>query len=438
MDFRYHYYYNYFQILNKSILRWKVFHLFLSTIDIFIILLKILNIYQSNYNKKFNNFHKFIIPSIFFRDYSLFIRLIPIIIYLILVYLVLMIYLSYDSNKKINKLDIIIINIFELVFIRILFIFFCEFIFCLSNLYFIIFSLLSIPYIFFIFINIYHFHLGKFMFKSISFPFDEFTSINDIEKTIIKILISISSISTDIDFCRSIYLLQYILLVIFCIYNTYIILYKSYYLMNNESYNKARYSNLLSSVIIQTLVFLMEPEEIYGTSFIIILLSIYISTNIIISILYNPYNNIIIDVSENKENLYYYFFLLDRNKNISVYLFNKIEEHISKCGCCSLCLKYQKFNENKNIIEIVKNNNDFHDNEIDENIFNILYSGKDNSLILINELINSIKKLGNNCLYNNAYFTIKFTYIYYYSLRYGDIIFSLNMALLFDLILEYN
>jgi hypothetical protein len=276
------------------------------------------------------------------------------------------------------------------------------------------------------------------MLKSITFPFDEFTSINEIEKIIIKFLISIASTSTDIDFCRSIYFLQYILLVIFCIYNTYIILYKSYYLMNNESNDKARYSNLLSSVIIETVVFFMKPEEIYGTSFIIILLSIYISINIIISILYNPYNNITIDVSENKENLYYYFFLLDRNKNISVYLFNKIEEHISKCGCCSLCLKYQKFNENKDIIEIVKNNNDFHDNEIDENIFNILYSGKDNSLILINELINSIKKLGNNCLYNNAYFTIKFTYIYYYSLRYGDIIFSLNMALLFDLILEHN
>ena len=101
-------------------------------------------------------------------------------------------------------------------------------------------------------------------------------------------------------------------------------------------------------------------------------------------------------------------------------------------------MKYKKLTENKNIIEIENKDNDFQENEIDENIFNILYSGKDNSLILINELINSIKKLGNNCLYNNAYFTIKFTYIYYYSLRYGDVTFSLNMVLLFDLILEYN
>ena len=46
----------------------------------------------------------------------------------------------------------------------------------------------------------------------------------------------------------------------------------------------------------------------------------------------------------------------------------------------------------------------------------------------MNQLINSIKKLGNNCLFNNAYFTIKCTYIYYYNIRYGDITFALNKS----------
>ena len=71
------------------------------------------------------------------------------------------------------------------------------------------------------------------MINSISFPYDEFTSISDIEKTIIKIPISIASISTDIYICKYTFFLQYILLVIFCIINTYIAFYKSYYLMNN-------------------------------------------------------------------------------------------------------------------------------------------------------------------------------------------------------------
>ena len=444
MDFRYNYYYNYFQLLNKSLLRKKEFHIFLSIIDIAIILFKILNIYISNYNNKFGNINKYISPSIFFRNYSIFIRLLPIMIYLIFVYLILIIYLSCDNNKKINRIDIIIINIFEHFFIRISFIFFCEFIFCLPSLYFILFFVLSIPFIFFIFINLYHFHLGKFMVNSISFPYDEFTSINDILKTIIKILISILSISTDVNICKYVYFLQYILLVIFCLYNTYLVFYKSYYLMNNELYDKCRYSNILSIAIIETFVYFMEHKEVYETLFIIIVICIYIFTTILVLISYDPYKYIIIDNSENNENIYYYFFLLDRNKNISFYLLDKIEDHISRCGCCSLCLKYKKFYENKNVIELIndKNNNkDTQENDIDEDnedIFNILYNEKNSSLILINQLINCIKKLGYNFLCNNSYFTIKFTYIYYYSLKFGDITLALNMILLFDLILENN
>ena len=437
----YKYYYNYFQILNKSILRKKEFHLFVSTIDILIILLKTLNIYHSNYNNNISNIHKYMSPSIIIRDYPILTRVIPIIIYLILAYLILIIYSFYDNNKKLSKLDMIIINIFELFFIRIVFIFFSEFIFCLPTLYFFLSSLLTIPFLLFIFVNFYYFHLGKFMLKSISFPFDEFTSISDIEKTIIKILISIASISTDVYICKYTYFLQYILLVVFFIFNSYIAFYKSYFLMNNELYDKSRYSNILSITIIETLVFFMKPKDVYETSFITIIICIYIFTNILIIISYDPYNNIIIDVSDNNENVYYYFFLLDRNKNISFYLVKKIEEHISCCGCCSLCTKYRELNDNKNVIEILSdkhNINDIEELDIKEDMFNILYSGKDKSLILINQLINSIQKLGNNCLNNNGYFTIKFTYIYYYNLRCGDITFALNMVQLFNLILDNN
>ena len=439
MDLGNHFYYDYFKVLDKSLLRKKEFHLFFSTVDIAILLFKILNIYHSNYYKNFSNIHKYVSPSLFLRDYSIFTRLLPIIIYLLFVYLILIVYLLYINNKRINKLDMIIINIFEIFFIRISFIFLCEFIFCLPPIYFLIFSLLCIPFIFFIFINFRYFHLSKFMINSISFPYDEFTSISDIEKTIIKIPISIASISTDIYMCKYTFFFQYILLVIFCIINTYIAFYKSYYLMNNELYDKARFSNILSITIIETLIFFYKPNEVYETSFIIIIICIYIFISIFILISYDPYDNIIIDIPENNENIYYYFFLLDRNKNISFYLFDKIEQHISRCGYCSLCLKCQKLFENKNIIEfVIDNNNDNQENDINEDMFNILYSGKEKSLILLNQLINSLKKLGNNFLYNNAYLTIKFTYIYYYSLRYGDITFSLNMILLYNLILDNN
>ena len=467
MESRYNFFYNYFQILNKSILRKQEFHLFLSIIDAVIILIKLLNIYQTNYNTHLDKVYKELSPALIFRDYSIILRILPAAIYLVIVYLIMILSLLYGNNKRINKFEMIVINLFELLFVRILFVFFCEFLFYLPTLYFLLFFVLSLPFLIFIFIDMTYFHLGQFIPSCISFPFDAFTSICDREKMIIKILISISSISTNVYICKFMYFLQFILLVSFCAYDTHLIFYRSYYLMNNEAYDKIRYSNLLCLVIIQILVFFMKPEEIFQTPFITIFICIIIFITILVFMSYDPYSFIIIDVAENPENLYYYFFLLDRNKNISFYLDDKIKQHISVCNCCSLCLKYQKYYENYNVIEIVndndnnndknineknnkdKNNNDKNNNgnnkdnnkeeeQKKENMFSILYNGKDKSMFLFNQFFNDIKRFGNSCLNNNSYYTIKFTYIYYYSLRFGDITFSLNMILLYNLIQENN
>ena len=453
MDFRYNFFYNYFQLLNKSIIRKNEFHLIISIIDTILILLKILNIYQTDYNNNIEKVYKQLSPSFYFSESSIFIKLLPIIIYLIIDNIITIVSLL-NNNNKINKIDIIIINIFEILFIRLLFIFFCEFLFYLPTLYFLLFFILSIPFFVFVFINMTYFHLDKFMISAVSFPFDVFTSVCDREKTIIKIFIAIGSISKNIYICKFIYFSQFILLACSCFYNTYILFYKSYFFMNNGFYDKSRYSNLLSLFIIQTLLFFMKHEEAFQTSFITIFICIYIFISILIFIVYDPYNFIIIKKAENPENLYYYFFLRDRNKNISFYLDDKINEHISKCNCCSLCFNYQKLVDKNNTIELIENegNKDDKDNDNgkqnenenenknkeDDLIFNILYNGKDKSMILFNRLINNIKRLGNNCLINNAFYTIKFTYIYYYSLRAGDISFALNMLLLFNLIQENN
>ena len=71
-------------------------------------------------------------------------------------------------------------------------------------------------------------------------------------------------------------------------------------------------------------------------------------------------------------------------------------------------------------------------------MFNILYNGKDNLMILFDELINNMKRTGNKCLNNNFFYPIKFNYIYYYNLKLGNITSSLNMMLLFNLIEENN
>ena len=211
-------FYIYFQKLNKSILRKKEFHSFLSMLDIIIIIIKIMNIYKSNYNAHLDKVYKELSPVLFISKYSIIIRILPVSIYLVLVYLISIISILYGGNKKLNKYIMIIINILELLFIRIFFIFFCEFLFYLPTLYFIIFFMLSIPFLIFIFIDMTYFHLGLFMPISISFPFDAFTSICDREKIIIKIFISISSISGNVHICKFMYFSQFVLLICFCSY----------------------------------------------------------------------------------------------------------------------------------------------------------------------------------------------------------------------------
>jgi len=191
----------------------------------------------------------------------------------------------------------------------------------------------------------------------------------------------------------------------------------------------------------------MKHDEIFQTAFITICLCLIIFITILIFMNYDPYTHIMIDVADNPENVYYYFFLKDKNKSLFYYIDNKINEHISICNCCSLCLNYQKYCEDYNIIEIEKDNDNDksinnginkEEEQKNENMFNILYNGKDKSMAFFNQLINDIKSTGNNCLSNNSYYTIQFTYIYYYRLSLGDITFSLNMILLFDLIKENN
>ena len=430
--------YGYFQILSKKIIKNKGFHFILSLLDTLIIILIILDIYQSNYNSNPNNSIKYLKITSFFSNKLEFCKLLILIIYLIFGYTISIFYTLSNVSRRDNKFDIILINFFEFFLVRLLFTFFCEFLFSLNSLYFIFFFLLTIPFFTFILIDINYFHLTGFMFQMIDMSYDDFTSLCDLQKIIIKIFISISRATTSINICKFMFFSQFILFIFFLLYDTYIIFNKSYYLMNNEFITKTKYANLLSLVIIQILMFLMNPEEIFEKLFLNIFSCIIIFVYFFIFLFYNPYNHIIIHTPENIENVYYYFFVLDTNKNNAFFLEEKIKDHIFKCNCCSLCSEYQILmnddinndNDNKNIIEFEKNK------EID--MFNILYTGKDKSMILFNYMINSIKKLGNNSLYNNSYYIINLIYLFYYSSENHNITFSLNHLLIFNFIQENN
>ena len=419
-------FYSYYQILNNSIIKSKVFHFIFITLDSIILLIKIIDIYHTNYNINPSSI-KYINLSYLMSEFPIIIKLLPLIIYLILGYVIIIIYLLTSIQKLVNKCDKIVINIFEFFIIRFLFIFIFELLFDLSSYLFFLFLILSMPFLAFIFFNFSFFHLTGFMLKIVEFPYDNFSSICEVQKTFIKIIIAISETTQSAILSKLMFFFQFVIMIICLIYNTYVIFYKSYYLMNNELFSKTRYSNLLSSVVIQLFMFLLKPEEIYSKSYIINFIGIYILIILFIFLFYNPYNYIIIDTAENKENLYYYFFLMDRDKNITIFLEEKIKKHIDKCNSCSLCDKYQQY-INNNIIEFEN------DPEKDKNLFNILYNGNDKSLFLFNNMITNVKKYGINFLYHNSYYNINLINLFYYSYKLGDISFSLNLLLIFNLI----
>ena len=421
-------FYSYYQILNKSIIKSKAFHSFLATVDAIILLLKTLDIYQKNYNINDTKI-KYINLAYLFDSFPIIIKILPLIVYLLIGYAILFIYILSNFQKEVNKFDKIVINFFELFIMRFFFIFYSEILFSLSSFYFLLFLVLSIPLLFFIFINIISFHLTGFMFQIIVFPFDNFSSLCEIEKTIIKILVAISGVTKSLYICKLMFYLQFILLIIYFFYNTYIIFYKSYYLMNNELCSKALYSNLLNLIIIQLFMFFLKPEEIFTKTYIINFTCIFIFIILFMFLFYNPYNYIIIDVAENKENIFYYFFLIDRNKNITIFLEEKIKNHIYICNTCSLCIKYQ---------ELINNNKIEFDNETNKenDMFKILYNGTDKSMILFNNMINNIKKFGISYLFNNSYYNINLKNLFYYYYKLGDISFSLNILLIYNLIQE--
>ena len=355
-------------------------------------------------------------------------KIILLIIYLVISYAIYTIYNLFDAKRKLNKFDIIIINFGEFFLIRLLISFYFDILFSFHSLYFLVLLILSIPFFVLIFRNLTFFHLTGFMLKIIVFPFDDFTSLCDRQQLFIKIIISISFINDDYFISKYMFFVQFILSLIFLLYDTFIIFYKSYYMMNNEFISKTKYSHLLSMVGSQILMIFLKPEEVLKIPFLSIIFVIMLMTSIFMFLFYNPYNYIIIDYRENKENAFYYLFLIDRKKNVTFFLEEKIKEHIYKCDYCQLCTNYH---------ELIENN--INEKNIREDLFNIIYDGKDKTMILYNCIAKNVNKLGINCLYNNySYYIINLIYIYYYTFKMGNFSLSLNQLLLFNLIQENN
>ena len=394
--------------------------------EIVFIFLQILQIYYNKYesakseNIKIYFFIAYLIRAI--KKLNIPIQfLIYIIIIILLTVFRLLLKFKYLSQ---NKFFGLIINLNEIFFYRIGSIIIFNYLFSFHDIYLIIGIIISIPYILILINDFSINHLTKFMFSFIKYPYDSFSKIIDVNLLFVKIFLSISSMNYNIYLSKFFFISSIGILFFLQIYLTYILIYKSYLLMNNISLNKIRYSILLSNSII-ILLFLINDFEQFNNIYLIICYgNILILSFLLIIIFYDPFKFIRFKTDNNEENIFYYFFILDKDKNKNLILERKLEDHLSKCGTCNLCKKYLKAKEDDKFENI--------------DLYNIIYNNKNYTLNLMNKLIRGIKRNGRKSIANNSYFLINLIYLYYIGIIHKDFCFYLNTELIYKIINEEN
>jgi len=347
--------------------------------------------------------------------------IISIIFALIIVYYYIF---SKFSLKKNNIWSLLIINIFEIFIFRLFFLVIYLILFSIENkLILFIFIIISVLIIILITHSFYYNHLYYFSPHFIIYPYDYYSSFNDIFHIFQKFLICISFQSSNNNLTKFIFTVVIILQIICLIYSIYIFKFKSFYIMSNIFLNKARFSCNLSMILINLLMLLLGRNNLAGVTFIIFIINIYIISFFIINEFYNPYNYAYFGTDENIENIFFYFYMIDHIKNKNFIFEEKLEEHISSCRNCDLC---------QNISKCLKTKFDY------KKIFKVLFKNNCSYSKIMNEIIHALLAKGKKSLKNNSYYLINIIYCYYIYLNKKEYVLSSNMKIIYEIINEEN
>ena len=415
----------YFSNCYKGIISNKIFLLIVFFIEYLLTLLFQL----INYLRQFSNENE---EAIISRKYNIFynriinslhnsIKLIIVIIIFALIIIYYIVFSKYSFKEK--HILKIIINIFEIFIFRVFFIFICHLIFSTNEIILLFSILLSIPILTLNIMNFLTNHLYYFTPKIMIYPFDYFTSINDIFHIFEKLLICISLQSTLKSFNQLLYIIVLVLQLIILFFSFYILKFKSYIIMNNIFLNKARFSFNLSIILINFIIVILGKSLLKNSIFFLLCANIFVIFFIITQNFYNPYKYMIFDNDENIENIYYYFFIIDQKKNESFILEEKLENHYIRCGKCNLCKKLKKYLTNCSNYR---------------KLYKILYKDANILSKIMNELIHTMLISGKESFKNNSYYIINIIYCYYIHLNKKNIVLSSNLRILYDIINEEN
>ena len=333
----------YLSISYKALITNKVFHYILFFIECYLIILQILEIYCNNYSSFIKNdiisFSPLTKLLITFNNLQNYAKLFTYVIFILIA--TICIYIPAFIRLRLNIFTKILINLSDLLFCRILSLFLFNYLLLFENIYLFLGIIISLPYIIGLTLIFVNNHLSFFFPKIINYPYDKFSMLIDLHFLALKIFLSISSRALNINISKFFFFFFIFILFIIILYLLYIMIYKSYYLMNNSSLNKVRYSIILCICFIVLYVMIVGRTEIYNLYSLACYINFLLLSLMIICLFYDPYKYARFYKDDNIENSYYYFFILDRNKNKYLLLEKTLEKHLQRCSGCNLCKKYK-------------------------------------------------------------------------------------------------
>ena len=199
-----------------------------------------------------------------------------------------------------------------------------------TNIYLKINIIFTVIYVYLLILHLSRNNLYYFAINIIKYPYDAFSKIIDLHFLFIKIFISISSMTYKIYISKFVFILSIIILFVLFFYISYIILFKSYFLMNNINLNKLRYSLVLVCCINFIFGLIIDKRALNNYYYLICLFNLFFLCILFICYFYDPYYFAKFGKDDNVENIFYYFFIFDRDKNNYLLLEERLEEQAAK------------------------------------------------------------------------------------------------------------
>ena len=441
---------NYFINCYRLLIRSKFIHFLLLLIEILLILLQEIDIFQRGFKPMYNTNGEIIISPIIllikkfnnFPDYVNFLITVLSMIIFDTLYLLL-------CRKDIRKKNIyykIIINLLEFFFFRIYVLFFYSLLFILTKLYFLTSFILSLYHAYLIINNFLYNHLYNYVPEFVDYPYDEFGSLYDLYLFMSKIILSVASDAGSEDLVKFCFIISFVLQIFFCFNFSRNLTHHSYLFMKNSFINKTRLSLFLAETTIVFFSFFIGRKRLFTTLYILINFGIILIFCGFLFFIYDPYSFVHVKGESSTENLLYFMNMSNKKNGIEILFETKLVNHYRNCSFCQLCRKYVRYRTEEKETEInLKDNSDenetlIHHRKCDKKIidlFDLLYDGKIKYFFLIKKIQFNYKKYGKIIL-NNIYYYINFLYLIYYDYQNNNITLSLNERVILEIIKKEN